>query len=91
VPLFMSGTVAIAAGTILLNPWLALGGPLAMAIAVGAQGRTHRRESTAPVPFEGPVDVVGRLFVEQWINFPRYVLSGELGRAWRKGALDHGA
>jgi hypothetical protein len=42
-------------------------------------------EQTPPVPFRGPLDVVGRLFLEQWINFPRYLLSGKLGEAWRQG------
>jgi hypothetical protein len=37
-----------------------------------------------PVPFAGPVDVVSRIFAEQLITFPRFVLSGQFARAWRE-------
>jgi hypothetical protein len=82
VPFFMAGTVAVATAA-LTTWWTAPVGMVSMALAVGAQGRTHRREA-APQPFKGPLDVVARLFVEQWITFPRYLLSGELSRAWRE-------
>jgi hypothetical protein len=81
VPLFLAGTVAL-----VLAPWLgwpALTGALAMLAAVALQGRTHKREVTPPVPFLGPSDVVSRIFVEQWVTFPRFVLSGGFARAWR--------
>ena len=29
-------------------------------------------------------DWAARLFVEQWVTFPRYVLSGGFARAWRE-------
>jgi hypothetical protein len=35
------------------------------------------------VPFEGPLDVLSRIVLEQWITFPRFVLSGSFARAWR--------
>jgi hypothetical protein len=54
--------------------------PLAMAL----QGRGHRRESTPPAPFSGLPDVIFRIFAEQLITFPRFVLSGEFARAWRQ-------
>jgi hypothetical protein len=83
VPLFLAGTCAIPAA-VAHGAWpLAAGGLAAMAVAVGLQGRTHRREVTSPAPFRGPFDAVARLFVEQWITFPRYLMSGELARAWR--------
>ena len=82
VPLFMAGTLAVV-GTPILGP-LGLVGLLAMGLAVALQGRGHRREASAPVAFRGPPDVVARLFVEQWVTFPRYVLSGEFARAWRR-------
>jgi len=49
---------------------------------VVAQGRGHKLETTAPAPFRGPADVAARLFVEQWITFPRFVFSGQFARAW---------
>ena len=81
VPLFMTGTVAVAAAW--LWPWLAAVGAAAMLVAVAVQGRGHKRETEAPVPFTGPLDVVRRIFVEQWVTFPRFVASGGFARAWR--------
>lgn len=83
VPLFLGGTLALIASP-LFSGWLALGGAGAMVVAVAAQGRGHKREATAPVPFRGPMDVVARLFVEQWLTFPRFVFSGRFGAAWRR-------
>ena len=81
VPLFWLGTIAPVAA-ILVSPWLALG-VLLLPLAMAAQGRGHAREAVAPVRFRGAGDVVGRIFVEQWVTFPRFVVSGGLARAWR--------
>ncbi len=82
VPLFLAGTLAIVAAP-WLSAWLLAAGPIAMATAIAVQGRGHARETTAPVPFAGPGDALVRIFVEQWITFPRYVASGAWLRAWR--------
>jgi hypothetical protein len=85
VPLFAGGVILL-----LLSPavawWLALVGAAAMAVSVGVQGRGHARESERPAPFLSPLDLVARLFVEQLVTFPRFVLSGGFARAWREGA-----
>lgn len=78
VPLFWAGTLALLASP--LAWWLAPAGLSSMALALVLQGRGHRLERTPPVPFRGPLDAVQRLFVEQWITFPRFVLSGGLRR-----------
>lgn len=83
VPIFLGGTV-LALASPLLGGWLAAVGIVAMIAAVALQGRMHKKEATAPVPFTGPGDVVSRIFVEQWITFPRFVLSGGFARAWRQ-------
>jgi hypothetical protein len=85
VPLFIVGSaLAIAAP---LVGWIAAPAGLATAaFAVAAQGRGHRREAVAPVPFAGTGDVVTRIVVEQWVTFPRFVLSGGFARAWRAAA-----
>lgn len=80
VPLFLAGTVAVALSP--LYRWLALGA-VGNLLAVALQGRGHRLEPAPPLPFRGPFDVVARLFVEQWVTFPRFVLSGSFARAWR--------
>jgi hypothetical protein len=81
-PLFLSGNIALVASPF-IGVWFAPGGLVAMALAMALQGRTHKLEQTPPVPFAGPLEVLGRIFAEQWIQFPRYVLSGGFFRALR--------
>jgi hypothetical protein len=82
VPLFLSGTLGLLSAPV--APWVGLGGLGAMAVALVAQGRGHKGETAPPVPFLGPGDFVSRFFVEQWVNFPRFVLSGGFAKAWRE-------
>jgi hypothetical protein len=85
-PLFLAGVCALVAG-LLQARWLLAGvGLLGVVLPVVLQGRTHTLETNAPAPFRGPADVAARLFVEQWVTFPRYVLSGGFARAWRASA-----
>ncbi len=85
VPVFQLGTLCLLAAPF-AAPVLALPGVVAMVGAVAVQGKGHKLESVAPVPFRGPLDVLGRIFAEQWVTFPRFVLSGGFGRAWRATA-----
>jgi hypothetical protein len=82
-PLFLAGTCAVVASP---AAGLAVGaaGLAAMITGMAAQGRGHKQEQTPPVPFRGPADLLGRFFVEQWVTFPRFVLSGGFARAWRE-------
>jgi phage terminase small subunit len=82
VPFFQIGTLLLVT-SLLGSLWSALPGALFMAGAVVAQGRGHKVEKAAPVPFRNPFDALARLFVEQWVTFPRFVLSGGFARAWR--------
>ncbi|ADO70555.1 hypothetical protein [Stigmatella aurantiaca] len=82
VPVFQLGTVALVTAPFTSLMW-AIPGVVAMVGAVAVQGRGHRGEPVAPVPFLGPWDVVSRIFAEQWVTFPRFVLSGGFARAWR--------
>jgi hypothetical protein len=82
VPVFMAGTVLFALAPF-VSAGLALAGVGAMFGAMAAQGRGHRLEAAPPAPFRGPLDVIARIFAEQWITFPRYVLCGHFGRALR--------
>ena len=63
----------------------AAGGGVVAVAAFAAQGRGHAIEPQAPVPFAGPADVVKRIFAEQFITFPRFLLSGGWSRAYRDG------
>ena len=90
VPLFQAGGLAILISPF-LSGWLALGGVVAMAFAMALQGVGHRGETVPPVPFAGPFDAISRIFVEQWITFPRYVLSGRFATRWRAESGDDDA
>ncbi len=84
-PLFV-----VANSCALAAPWLgwrvAVGGCAVMLAAIVSQGRGHAREATRPVPFRGAGDAVRRLFLEQWVTFPRFVASGRFAHAWRAAA-----
>lgn len=83
VPLFWSGLATLALAPLSGAPLGALAGLALMVVAIAAQGRTHRRERVAPLPFRGPLDVLARIVVEQLVTFPRFVVSGGFARAWR--------
>jgi hypothetical protein len=90
VPLFQLATLALLASPLVVfssgvtaAALQALGALVTMVLVMALQGRTHRTEAVPPVPFEGPLDVLSRIVLEQWITFPRFVLSGSFARAWR--------
>ena len=85
VPVFQVGTVALLMSPF-VSAWLAVFGAGAMAGTMVLQGRTHRLERKAPLPFRGPGDVVARILAEQWLTFPRYVASGGFGQAWQESS-----
>jgi hypothetical protein len=82
-PIFLAGTIALVVSPV-AGAAAAIGGAAAMLAAMLAQGRGHKLEKSAPAPFLGPGDVVKRFFLEQWVTFPRYVLSGGFSKAWRE-------
>lgn len=85
VPAFIAGMLA-AVRLAVAGQWTGVAIALLFAVAAFAvQGIGHKRERVAPVPFDGPFDFIGRVFVEQFINFPRFVLSGQ----WTRN-LTHG-
>ncbi len=83
VPVFLvanAGLIVAALSTSVVGMALCV---LFMLVSVGLQGFGHDRESKAPVPFSNFPDAVARILLEQWVNFPRYVLSGGWIRAYR--------
>lgn len=83
VPLFLVGNVALVAA-IFQRSWLeAAAGIIAMVISVALQGRGHGVEPNPPVPFSSPANAISRIFLEQWVTFPWFVLSGGWVRALR--------
>jgi hypothetical protein len=82
-PLFLLGTCALALAPV-LGAWLLAPALPGMILPVALQGRSHRLEQTRPEPFRSAADFAVRLFVEQWVTFPRFVLSGGFTRNWRE-------
>ncbi|HKX01710.1 MAG TPA: terminase [Methylomirabilota bacterium] len=80
VPVFQLGTVILGLGAVFGSPLGIVVGLSGLAAAIVLQGRGHAREPERPTPFDDPLDFASRFFVEQWITFPRFVLSG----GWRR-------
>jgi hypothetical protein len=83
VPLFLAGSVALVVGLVRLSWIEAAAGSASMAVSMALQGRGHRGEGVPAVPFSGAGNAVARIFLEQWITFPRFVLTGAWWRAFR--------
>jgi phage terminase small subunit len=80
VPVFMLATVLLVAGVLRLSLTLVVAGVVGLVLALAVEGRGHARETVPAEPFAGPLDFAGRLFFEQWVTFPRFVLS----RGWAR-------
>ncbi|MCS3902858.1 hypothetical protein J2T55_000866 [Methylohalomonas lacus] len=83
-PFFVSGSLMIVAGIILLQPALTLLGLLGTSGAAMAQLQSHRFEPQAPARFSSPWDLIRRFLAEQFVTFPRFLLSGGFAAAWRR-------
>jgi hypothetical protein len=84
VPAFLIANVALVV-SVVRGSWI--GGVVAaaaMGAAIVAQGRGHRWEAVAPEPFSSGFNALARIFCEQWVTFPRFVLSGGWSRAFRR-------
>ena len=84
VPLFLIGTIALVAALFQLSLMLLAVALGCIVVAVALQGRGHRLEAVPPEPFTGPLNFASRLFFEQWVTFPRFVVSGGWSAALRK-------
>ncbi len=76
VPLFQVGTLLLVYGA-LQRAAGAVGLSVAcVVVSLALQGRGHRLEAEPPAPFGGAGDFIRRIVTEQWVTFPRFVLSG---------------
>ena len=80
VPLFIAGTLAFVTQATRAQWFGAAIAILAAVVAFAVQGIGHKRERVAPEPFTGPADFIARVFAEQFITFPRFVLMGQWAR-----------
>jgi hypothetical protein len=76
VPLLQIGTLILLCAVTMVSGAAAIIGVICMVGALAAQGRGHRLERETPAPFDGAADFVSRFVAEQWVTFPRFVLSG---------------
>ncbi|MBS0507264.1 MAG: DUF962 domain-containing protein [Proteobacteria bacterium] len=83
VPFFLAGNLALVLAVVRLSWWLALAGIVATAASIALQGRGHQAEVNAPEPFTGLGNALSRILLEQWVTFPRFVVSGGWLRALR--------
>ena len=84
VPLFLVGTIGLVFAVVQLSLFALAVAIGCIVVAVALQGRGHRLEAVPPEPFSGPFNFVARLFLEQWVTFPRFVLSGGWNAALRE-------
>jgi hypothetical protein len=90
VPLFMVGNVALV-GAIALGSWSVGAAAIIVTIAsLGLQGRGHRVESMPPEPFTSLANGIVRILAEQWVTFPRFVISGGWQTALKRASSGHG-
>ena len=87
VPLFLAASVLLALGVVRLSAAPIVGGLVGVALSVMVQARGHRLERTPPAPFTGPANLIGRLVLEQWVTFPRFVVTGAWWRSFRAAPL----
>ncbi len=83
VPLFVLGDIGLLAALPLRSLPLGAASLVVLLASVVSQGYGHRQEELPPEPFTGPADAVSRIILEQWVTFPRFVLSGKWFRAFR--------
>jgi hypothetical protein len=84
VPLFLMGNVVLVLALFQRSWAVGLGGVIAMTLSVALQDRGHSREPMPPQPFTGAQNALSRILLEQWITFPRFVLSGGWLHALRR-------
>jgi hypothetical protein len=84
VPVFLAGNVAFVVALAQPSWRFGIAAVVAMVLSVALQGRGHRQEPVPPEPFTSPLNAVSRIFLEQWVTFPRFVLSGSWARALRQ-------
>ena len=83
VPLFVLGNVGLVVAFLETSAALGAVSLATMLVSVVLQGHGHKQEQLPPEAFTGPANAISRIFLEQWVTFPRFVLSGKWFRALR--------
>lgn len=83
VPLFMLASASMLVFLLSGNWVLALLAAVACTVSLLVQGAVHRRTVRLLPKADSRIAALGQLLREQWIEFPRFVLSGGWLRAYR--------
>lgn len=83
VPLFLVGNLLLVGGLATQTWTPVVAGTAATITSIALQGHGHRHEAVAPEPFTGTGNAMARILAEQWVTFPRFLLSGGWRRALR--------
>ena len=84
VPIFLVGNVALVVAFIQRSWLIGVAAIFAMVLSLALQGGGHRQEPVPAEPFTSPMSALLRIFLEQWVTFPRFVFSGGWWRAVRE-------
>jgi hypothetical protein len=76
VPLFMVATVLALYALVRLSSFALVLSVLCFILSLILQKLGHKLEPVQPEPFKNGFDFVCRIFAEQWITFPRFVVTG---------------
>ena len=76
VPAFIVATLMFFFALINLNVVGVVLSTVAVTLAFGMQGLGHAKEGVAAEPFSGPGQAIVRILLEQFVTFPRFVLTG---------------
>lgn len=86
VPLFMLATLLTVYALVRFSFPALAAAALGLLVSLLLQRSGHKLEATQPEPFKGGLDFILRLLAEQWITFPRFVLTGGLFENLSKAA-----
>jgi hypothetical protein len=81
VPLFLAANLGLAIALLTASLSACLFCIALMTLSIALQGKGHSIEENSAEPFSSPLNAFARIFLEQWITFPRFVLSGHWFRA----------
>ena len=83
VPLFAASFLALLVFSMRADYMSAAIALLGALVGMVLQGRSHRLEPEAPLPFSGPRNFLRRWFTEQFVTFPLFLLSGRWWQQYR--------
>lgn len=76
VPLFWLGSINVVTAVLFEGAMHALGAAILVGLSLFAQGRGHEMEALQPEPFTTIWEFVRRIVAEQFVTFPRFLVSG---------------